>query len=77
MRCLHTLKGSARLAGAMRLGEIAHRLETAVARLAADPALRVSAGARSRELARRFTPEAWADGVARLAERAQGSRGSS
>ncbi|HEX4509451.1 MAG TPA: Hpt domain-containing protein, partial [Burkholderiaceae bacterium] len=29
MRALHTLKGSARLAGAMRLGEIAHRLETA------------------------------------------------
>jgi chemosensory pili system protein ChpA (sensor histidine kinase/response regulator) len=38
MRCLHTLKGSARLAGAMRLGEMAHRLETAVARLAADGA---------------------------------------
>ena len=38
MRCLHTLKGSARLAGAMRLGEIAHRLETAVARLAAEGA---------------------------------------
>jgi len=29
MRALHTLKGSARLAGAMRLGELAHRLETA------------------------------------------------
>jgi chemosensory pili system protein ChpA (sensor histidine kinase/response regulator) len=38
MRCLHTLKGSARLAGAMRLGEIAHRLETAVAHLAAEGA---------------------------------------
>ncbi len=30
MRSLHTLKGGARLAGAMRLGELAHRLETAV-----------------------------------------------
>ncbi len=34
MRCLHTFKGSARLAGAMRLGEMAHRLETMVERLA-------------------------------------------
>ncbi|MBT9597951.1 MAG: Hpt domain-containing protein [Vitreoscilla sp.] len=33
MRVLHTLKGSARLAGAMRLGEIAHRLETAIGRV--------------------------------------------
>ncbi len=30
LRQLHTLKGSARLAGAMRLGEMAHRLESAV-----------------------------------------------
>ncbi|MEP6505008.1 MAG: Hpt domain-containing protein, partial [Betaproteobacteria bacterium] len=29
LRALHTLKGSARLAGAMRLGELAHRLESA------------------------------------------------
>ena len=28
LRALHTLKGSARLAGAMRLGEMAHRLES-------------------------------------------------
>ena len=28
MRTLHTLKGGARLAGAMQLGEVAHRLET-------------------------------------------------
>ncbi|MBL8341852.1 MAG: Hpt domain-containing protein [Rubrivivax sp.] len=34
MRTLHTLKGGARLAGAMRLGEMAHRLETAIERLA-------------------------------------------
>jgi chemosensory pili system protein ChpA (sensor histidine kinase/response regulator) len=33
MRTLHTLKGGARLAGAMRLGEIAHRLETAIEHL--------------------------------------------
>jgi len=30
LRLLHTLKGSARLAGAMRLGEMAHRAESAV-----------------------------------------------
>lgn len=35
MRTLHTLKGGARLAGAMRLGEMAHRLETAIERLLA------------------------------------------
>jgi chemosensory pili system protein ChpA (sensor histidine kinase/response regulator) len=33
MRTLHTFKGGARLAGAMRLGELAHRLETAVEHL--------------------------------------------
>jgi chemosensory pili system protein ChpA (sensor histidine kinase/response regulator) len=33
MRTLHTLKGGARLAGAMRLGEIAHRLETSIEHL--------------------------------------------
>lgn len=33
MRTLHTLKGGARLAGAMRLGELAHRLETMIERL--------------------------------------------
>ncbi|MBV9890116.1 MAG: Hpt domain-containing protein, partial [Rhizobacter sp.] len=35
MRTLHTLKGGARLAGAMRLGEMAHRLETRIERLVA------------------------------------------
>ena len=34
LRLLHTLKGSARLAGALRLGEQAHRLESAVDALA-------------------------------------------
>jgi chemosensory pili system protein ChpA (sensor histidine kinase/response regulator) len=33
MRTLHTLKGGARLAGAMRLGELSHRLETAIEQL--------------------------------------------
>ncbi len=37
MRTLHTFKGGARLAGAMRLGEMAHRLETAIEHLAAAP----------------------------------------
>ncbi|MDO9074491.1 MAG: response regulator, partial [Rubrivivax sp.] len=36
MRTLHTLKGGARLAGAMRLGEVAHRLETDIEALAAS-----------------------------------------
>jgi len=39
MRTLHTLKGGARLAGAMRLGEMAHRLETAIERLAGHGAV--------------------------------------
>jgi len=34
MRTLHTLKGGARLTGAMRLGELAHQLETAIETLA-------------------------------------------
>jgi chemosensory pili system protein ChpA (sensor histidine kinase/response regulator) len=35
MRTLHTLKGGARLAGAMRLGELAHRLEASIEHLLA------------------------------------------
>ena len=35
MRTLHTLKGGARLAGAMRLGEMCHRLETRIEHLSA------------------------------------------
>jgi len=38
LRALHTLKGSARLAGAMRLGEMAHRLESAVEQIDAEAA---------------------------------------
>ena len=33
MRGLHTLKGSARLAGALRLGEMAHRVESAIGQI--------------------------------------------
>ncbi|MBY0464882.1 MAG: Hpt domain-containing protein, partial [Burkholderiales bacterium] len=36
LRNLHTLKGSARLAGALRLGEMAHRMETQAERLGSD-----------------------------------------
>ncbi|MBW0169237.1 MAG: Hpt domain-containing protein [Hydrogenophaga sp.] len=36
LRNLHTLKGSARLAGALRLGEMAHRMETSAERLGSD-----------------------------------------
>ena len=36
MRVLHTFKGGARLAGAMRLGEEAHRLESQIERLLSD-----------------------------------------
>ena len=42
LRILHTLKGSARLAGALRLGDMAHRMETQAERLGsavADSAL--------------------------------------
>lgn len=34
LRALHTLKGSARMAGAMRFGEMAHRAETSIAEVA-------------------------------------------
>ena len=37
LRALHTLKGSARLAGALRLGELAHRLETEIEHLGSEP----------------------------------------
>jgi chemosensory pili system protein ChpA (sensor histidine kinase/response regulator) len=36
LRVLHTLKGSARLAGAMRLGELAHRMESAIEQMGSD-----------------------------------------
>ena len=44
-------------------------LADAMRRLADDASFRATAGRRSRELAARLTPEAWADGVARLAQR--------
>ncbi|MEP7283905.1 MAG: Hpt domain-containing protein, partial [Rubrivivax sp.] len=37
MRTLHTFKGGARLAGALRVGEMAHRLETDIERLGDTP----------------------------------------
>ncbi len=36
LRLLHTLKGSARLSGALRLGEMVHRMETTAERLGSD-----------------------------------------
>jgi chemosensory pili system protein ChpA (sensor histidine kinase/response regulator) len=36
LRALHTLKGSARLAGALRLGEVAHRMESEIEQLGRD-----------------------------------------
>ncbi|HEY8050887.1 MAG TPA: Hpt domain-containing protein [Ramlibacter sp.] len=36
LRALHTLKGSARLAGALRLGELSHRMESHVEQLGAE-----------------------------------------
>jgi len=39
MRTLHTLKGAARLAGAMRVGELAHRLESTVEQFSAEPSI--------------------------------------
>jgi glycosyltransferase involved in cell wall biosynthesis len=51
---------------------LAHALRT----LAGDKALRRSAGHRSRELAARLVPEAWAEGVATLARGTVGQRSS-
>jgi chemosensory pili system protein ChpA (sensor histidine kinase/response regulator) len=42
MRTLHTLKGGARLAGAMRMGEMAHRLETGIEHLLAQSSTTVA-----------------------------------
>jgi chemosensory pili system protein ChpA (sensor histidine kinase/response regulator) len=39
LRLLHTLKGSARLAGAMRLGEMSHRLESEVEHVVPETAI--------------------------------------
>ena len=36
LRVLHTLKGSARLAGAMRMGEMSHRMESAIEQLGTE-----------------------------------------
>ena len=36
LRLLHTLKGSARLAGAMRLGEMAHRMESSIEQIGSE-----------------------------------------
>lgn len=36
LRVLHTLKGSARLAGAMQMGELSHRMESAIENLGAE-----------------------------------------
>ncbi len=36
LRVLHTLKGSARLAGAMQMGEMAHRMESAIEHMGAE-----------------------------------------
>jgi glycosyltransferase involved in cell wall biosynthesis len=44
-------------------------LATALTRIAEDEPFRLAAGARSRELAARFTPEAWAEGVTELARK--------
>lgn len=47
-------------------------LARALTRLADDEPFRLGAGARSRELVDRFTPDAWADGVDALARRLAG-----
>ena len=49
-------------------------LRGALRRLAEDEPFRLRAGARSRELAARFTPENWAEGVVRLASRLTAQR---
>lgn len=47
-----------------------YALRAVLLALAEDEALRTRFGARSREISRRFTPEAWAEGVATAAGRA-------
>jgi glycosyltransferase involved in cell wall biosynthesis len=49
--------------------EDADALGSALRRLAEDESFRAAAGGRSREIVSRFTPEAWARGVAGLARR--------
>ena len=44
-------------------------LRASIVRLAEDEEFRRRAGARSREIAARFTPDAWADAVARSSRR--------
>jgi glycosyltransferase involved in cell wall biosynthesis len=65
----HDLVEEGRNGFRIRAGDV-ESLRDRLAQLGADRAFRAAAGARSRELAQRFTPEAWAAGVARLAERA-------
>ena len=42
LRALHTLKGSARLAGALRMGELAHRMESEIEQFGADATVQAS-----------------------------------
>lgn len=60
LRTLHTLKGSARLAGAMRLGERAHRMESEIERLGSEG---VERSAIDRLLARFDVLQATFDGL--------------
>jgi chemosensory pili system protein ChpA (sensor histidine kinase/response regulator) len=74
MRTLHTLKGGARLAGAMRLGEMAHRLESRIEQIMSQAAAeagdievleaRSDALTHAFELLRRRDEQAYADAVA-------------
>ncbi|RZL95829.1 MAG: response regulator [Variovorax sp.] len=60
LRTLHTLKGSARLAGAMRLGERAHRMESEIELLGSEGVARLSV---DRLLARFDVLQATFDGL--------------
>ena len=67
LRVLHTLKGSARLAGAMRLGEMSHRLESAIEGLGSESLQ----GSQIEPMLARFdTLQAIFDGLRRLAQQA-------
>ena len=56
LRALHTLKGSARLAGAMRLGERAHRMESAIETLGTEGADRADDRAAAARASTRCRP---------------------
>ncbi len=83
LRALHTLKGSARLAGALRLGEMAHRMESAIEYLPSEGAergdieplvARFDALQNTFEVLRQRDAQGYADALAATAAQAEQER---